>query len=78
MQLLAETRAPDFTGWKAAFDAEAETISNAGLNTLQIWQAEDDAVLVLFEVRNRARAQAWLDTQAGFGRGMTARFLKTA
>ena len=79
MQLLAQTTAPDFAAWKSSFDAQAEAIADAGLSTLQIWRAaDDDAVLILFEVHNRARAQSWLDSQTAFGRGMTTRFLNTA
>lgn len=78
MQLLVQTTAADFAAWKSAFDAEAEGISNAGLSTLQIWQGEGAAVLVLFEVHNHARAKDWLATQAAFGAGMNAQFLQTA
>lgn len=77
-QLLIQTTAPDFAAWKAAFDAEAENIAAAGLNMLQIWKAEGGAVLVLFEVANRARAEEWLTKQTGFGRGYAAQFLETA
>ena len=63
-QLLIQTSAPDYAAWKAAFDAEAENIAAASLNTLQIWKGEANAVLVLFEVANRKNAQAWLDSEA--------------
>lgn len=78
MQLLVQTTAPDFASWKAAFDAEAENIANAGLSTLQIWQGDGPAALVLFEVHNRARAEDWLARQAAFGKGLSAQFLRTA
>ncbi|MBL9063700.1 hypothetical protein [Tabrizicola sp.] len=77
-QLLIQTSAPDYTAWKAAFDAEAENIAAASLNTLQIWKGDGNAVLVLFEVADRKNAQAWLDKQAAFGRGYRAEFLETA
>ena len=77
-QPLIQTSAPDYAAWKAAFDAEAENIAAASLNTLQIWKGDTNAVLVLFEVANRKNAQAWLDKQAAFGRGLTAQFLETA
>ncbi len=78
MQLLIQTAAPDYDAWKAAFDAEAENIADAGLNTLQIWRGEGGEVLVLFEVANRAKAEAWLAKRRGFGDQMTVQFLRTA
>ncbi|MBN8632518.1 MAG: hypothetical protein J0L76_16895 [Rhodobacterales bacterium] len=77
-QLLIQTSAPDYTAWKAAFDAEGENIAAASLNTLQIWKGDAGAVLVLFEVADRKNAQAWLDKQSAFGRGYRAQFLETA
>lgn len=77
-QLLIQTSVPDYAAWKAAFDAEAENIAAASLNTLQIWKADGGAVLVLFEVANRKNAQAWLDKQTALGHGIQAQFLETA
>lgn len=77
MQLLIQTTAPDYTAWKAAFDAESENIADAGLSTLQIWQGDNAAVLVLFEVSNQKRAQDWLAKQTALGHGLTAQFLQT-
>lgn len=76
MQLLIQTQAPGYAAWKAAFDAEP--LGDAGLSLLQIWKAEGGAVLVLFEVHNRPRAEAWLAQQAAFGKDMSAQFLQTA
>lgn len=78
MQLLIQTKAPDFAAWKAAFDAEGENIAGSGLSTLQIWRGEGGAVLVLFEVHDKAEAQGWLAKQAGFHHAYTAQFLETA
>ncbi len=77
MQLLIQTTAPDYPTWKAAFDAESENIADAGLSTLQIWQGDNAAMLVLFEVSNRKRAQDWLAKQSALGHGLTAQFLQT-
>jgi len=77
-QLLIQTTAPDYTAWKSAFDAESENMHNAGLNALQIWKGDASAVLVLFEVANRPKAEDWLAKQSAFGRGVTAQFLQTA
>lgn len=77
-QLLIQTTAPDYAAWKAAFDAEAENLAAASLNTLQIWKGDANAILVLFEVHNRKNAEAWLAKQSALGHGLTAKFLQTA
>ncbi len=62
MQLIARHDIADYDRWKAAFDAEAETLGQAGLSVLQIWREEGAArVFVLYQVNDRARAQAGLD-----------------
>jgi hypothetical protein len=77
-QLLIQTSAPDYTAWKSAFDAEAENIAAASLNTLQIWKGDQNAILVLFEVHNRKNAEAWLAKQSALAHSLTAQFLQTA
>ncbi|WP_137111303.1 hypothetical protein [Rhodobacter sp. SY28-1] len=77
-QLLIQTSAPDYAAWKSAFDAEAENIAAASLNTLQIWKGDQNAILVLFEVHNRKNAEAWLAKQSALGHALTAQFLQTA
>ena len=79
MQLLIDFTATG-ADWKTDFDADAENRSNAGLTLLQMWRGADDAsaITCLFEVNDRARAQAWLDKEAALGSGARARFLKTA
>lgn len=63
MQLIARHDVADFDRWKAAFDAEAEARGAAGLSVLQIWREDGAArAFVLYEVSDRARAQAALDT----------------
>jgi hypothetical protein len=80
MQLLTQTTAPDFAGFKSAFDAEAEKRMNAGLTLMQMWQDADDAdtILCLFNVNDRSKAQAWLNAEVQTGTAITGRFLKTA
>jgi hypothetical protein len=80
MQLLIDYTTASFPAWKAEFDADAENRMQAGLTLLQMWREADNpnAVACLFEVNDRARAQAWLDKEAGFGAAFPARFLKTA
>ena len=80
MQLLTQTTSRDFASFKSAFDAEAEKRMTAGLTLLQMWHDADDAnaVLCLFNVNDRAKAQAWLDAETGTGTPVSGRFLKTA
>jgi hypothetical protein len=79
LQLILDTAAPDYAPWKVAFDARSEAIADAGLSTLQIWQATDaPRVLVLFEVHDRARAEAWLARERAFGTNARATFVETA
>ncbi|SEN06526.1 hypothetical protein SAMN04488003_108145 [Loktanella fryxellensis] len=79
MQLLTRTTVTDFAAFKAAFDAEAEKRSDAGLTLLQIWQDADSpgTVVCLFEVNDRARAKAWLNAEVQTGTDVTGQFLKT-
>ena len=79
IQLLCQLDTADFPGWKRDFDAEATDRMEAGLTLLQMWRDADSRsrVLMLFEVNDRDRAQAWLDKEQGFGGPMTATFLKT-
>ena len=79
-QLLCQLDTADFAGWKRDFDSEATDRMEAGLTLLQMWRDADtrSRVLLLFEVGNRARAEAWLRKEQGFGGPMTAHFLETA
>ena len=77
-QLLIQTSAPDYSAWKAAFDAEAENIAAASLTPLQIWKGDANAILVLFEVHNRKNAEAWLAKQSALGQPYQSQFLETA
>lgn len=80
MQLLCQLDTADFAGWKRDFDSDATDRMEAGLGLLQMWRDADtrSRVLLLFEVSNRARAEAWLRKEQGFGGPMTASFLETA
>lgn len=61
MQLISHYFVTDFATWKVAFDADAESRSQAGLTVLQIWKDADstDHAFVLCEMNDRARAEAW-------------------
>ena len=81
MQLICHADVPDYTAWKAAFDAEVENIEAAGLSTLQIWRNADQPsrVVVLFEVHDRGRVQTWLSKQNALGTGFSStEFVETA
>jgi len=80
MQLLIDYATTGYDAWKASFDDEAENRMQAGLTLMQIWReaGNANAVVCLFEVSDRTRAQAWLDKEAGLGATFTARFLNTA
>jgi protocatechuate 3,4-dioxygenase beta subunit len=78
MQLLIQTTAPDYAAWKTAFDAEGETMADAGLTMMQIWTADAGGIFVLFEATSRPRAEAWLKNRSALGHAVTAHFLQTA
>ncbi|WP_126974944.1 hypothetical protein [Frigidibacter oleivorans] len=80
LQLLCQIDAADPAAWREMFDDDAENRAQAGLTLLQMWSDADTPshVVLLFQVNDRGRAQAWLDRSAGFGRPVAAHFLKTA
>jgi hypothetical protein len=75
-QLLIQTDTA-YDAWKPEFDADSETMANAGLSTLQIWKT-DSGVAVLLKLADRKRAEDWLNRQSGLGHSYTAQFLQTA
>ncbi len=77
MQLIIQSPTHDYNAWKAAFDAEAENIADAGLSTLQIWHVVGGGVAVLFEVGSATLAREWLEKQSALGHSITATFLET-
>lgn len=81
MQLLCRIETGGYDAWRRDFDAAAEARRNAGLNLLQIWRDADapETALLLFEVRDPARAKAYLDERAQLGHGLgEATFLRLA
>jgi hypothetical protein len=63
----------------ADWNASAEDRSQAGLTQLQLWRdADGGAMIALFEVNDRDKAEAWLKKERGLGAGVDARFLRTA
>ncbi|MDN5786966.1 hypothetical protein [Pseudorhodobacter sp.] len=63
MQLLCRNDVQDFATWKQVFDADLEAQRDAGLSLMQIWRedGQPNRVWFLFEVHNRAKAQAFME-----------------
>lgn len=80
MHLIARFSPPAYAPWKASFDAHAEDRDQSGLTLLQLWRGADDQnhAVALFEVHDRAAAEAWLDRQRALQGGIDADFVKTA
>jgi hypothetical protein len=80
MHLLCHFDTPDFAAWKSAFDDDAEDRRLAGLTLLQMWRSADraSAVVCLFEVNDRAKAEDWVAKETGFGAALTPEFLRIA
>lgn len=80
MQLIVQFSTGGFGAWKADYDAHSETRDAAGLTMLQMWRDADDPTraAVLFEVHDRARAEAWIRQQSALKGGISAQFLRTA
>ena len=81
MQLLTRLETSSYDAWRRAFDGDAEGRRTAGLSLLQIWReaGAPDTALCLFEVRDRARAEAYLKERDQLGHGLGhATFLRTA
>ena len=80
MHLLCRFDTIDWPDWKAAFDADYEERMTAGLTLLQLWRDADtpSAAVALFEVNDRAKAEAWIAKETGFGVALRADFLKIA
>lgn len=80
MHLLARFSPPTYAPWRADFDAHTEDRDQSGLSLLQLWRSADhpDHAVALFEVHDRAAAEAWLDRQQALHGGIDADFVKTA
>ena len=63
IQLIVRNRVEDFDIWKAIFDSNADAAREAGLFLKHLWRKIDDPndVYFLFEVRERAEAEAFMN-----------------
>ncbi len=63
MQLLCRNRVADFETWWAIFETHSDAHRDAGLHLQHFWLNADDPdeVFFLFNVDDRARAEAFLD-----------------
>ena len=80
MQLITRTDTGGFDAWRREFDGDSEGRGRAGLNLLQMWReaGSPDTAVMLFEVRDRGRAEAYLKERDQLGHGLgTATFLET-
>lgn len=79
MNLLVHLRPAEYDPWKAEFDAAYEERMQSGLTLMQLWRGVDGGgVTALFDLNDRADAQAWLDRERARGAQMDARFLVNA
>lgn len=64
MVLLVRNKVKDFDQWRRVFDSQARETRAAGLNLIEMWRSVDDAndVFFLFEVEDRGRAEAFMNT----------------
>ncbi|MGI3169178.1 hypothetical protein ACRARG_08510 [Pseudooceanicola sp. C21-150M6] len=86
LQLICQLTTSDPARTQQALLNDAEDQQNAGLSRLQIWTEEGAAALwLLFDVNDRAKAEAWLQRAQADTHGRpaavtasTAHFLRTA
>jgi hypothetical protein len=60
LQLLCQLTTTDTAAILAALTRDGEDQALAGLTRLQLWTEDTSAVWALFEVNDRAKAEAWL------------------
>ncbi len=63
MLMLCRTKVHDYDKWWQIFASHAEAHRAAGLKLVNLWRCVDDAnhVFFLFEVKDKTRAQAFID-----------------
>lgn len=62
MVLLVRNQVQDVDRWKQVFDRQAGPAAEAGLTLRDVWRSVDDGdqVWFLFDVEDRARAEAYM------------------
>ena len=74
MQLLVRNKVDDFDHWKRVFDANLDPPRAAGLTLAGMWRSIDDPneVFFLFEIEDRARAEAFMAEPSSQATGIEA------
>lgn len=74
MQLLVRNEVRDYDQWKSVFDANLEPPRTAGLSLSHMWRVLDNPneVFFLFEVEDRARAEAFMRAPESVATGVEA------
>ncbi len=74
LAMLCRNRVQDFDTWKRVFDSHAASHRAAGLQLQDLWRDADDpqTAVFLFEVMDRARAEAFLASAESAAAGVEA------
>ena len=74
MQLLCRNKVADFQTWWAVFETHAHAHRAAGLKLEHLWISADDPdeVFFLFNVEDRARAEAFMEAPESMEAGLEA------
>ena len=74
MMLFVRNKVENFDQWKRVFDSQAEAGNAAGLSLVYVWRSMDEAdqVFFLFEVEDRGRAEAFMNTPEAASTGRKA------
>ena len=64
MKLLVRNRVEDVDRWKRRFDEQEDAARAAGLTLVHLWRSADEPeqLYFLFDVEDRARAEAFMST----------------
>lgn len=64
-QMIAHYTVTDYSGFKTAFDNDAEDRGNNSLSLLQLWREDNGNAWALFQVGDSKAARAYLEGAAG-------------
>lgn len=74
LQLLCWNTVRDYTRWRARFDGDLERAARAGLELRAVWRSVDapETIHFLFDVQDRARAEAFMADPESVRSGVAA------